>query len=217
MVVPIKRRNNISFQAMQLLYNFINTYIPDINADRLAVSGQWVYPTVPEAPNELYPRIALLNRTVTYEEYGAGRYMDTERNASTGQAEHMVFGKIAIVPITIAVFVKRKQMHEVTYVDETTHTVRNSKQSDYLGELISKSLEMYKNDYFIPNKVDFRNLKTSRSYDDNDYLIAKNIDLELIMFDEWEYDFTDPAYNEGFTNAFETNYTVTQQGDCPLQ
>jgi len=123
----------------------------------------------------------------------------------------MVFGKIAILPITIAIFVKRKQLHEVTYVDGTTHNIRNSKQADYLGELIQKSFEMYRNDYFISQKVDFRNIRVSRSYDDNDYLIAKNIDLELIMYDGWEYDFTDPLYDEGFASSFEPSYTVTQK------
>ena len=197
MTLVIKGRNHLSFEPMQVLYNLINTNIQDINADRIATSGQWIFPTVPESNDENYPRVALINRNIRFEEYGAGRFIEYERNATTGDAEHMVFGKVAILPITIAVFVKKKQRHEVEYYDGTTHPLTNTKQADYLGEKIEKYLEMLRETYFIPQKMDIKILGMSRSYADNDFLIGKNIDIELSLFDAWEYDFTDAGYNEG--------------------
>jgi hypothetical protein len=206
MVVPIKAGNHVSFAPMQVLYDLINSKITDINAERRANSGQWVFPTVPEAEDENYPRIAILNNGINYTEYGAGRFI--QENYSGGQATDWQYGRIATLPVIIAVFVKKKQRHEADYFDGTSHVLTNTKQSDYLGEKIAKLIEMYRSVYFIPNGMDVKVTGITRSYDDSQFLIAKNISIEVVMFDKWGYDFTDPSYDEGWINNIDLTITV---------
>ncbi len=195
MTTILKGRTHLSFQPMQQLYNLISDKVTDINAIRRAKptarERQWIYPTTPEANDENYPRIAIINENVRFEEYGSGRWIGYERN-NVNEVEHIVFGKVAILPITIGVFVKKRQRHEVEYYDGTTHVVQNTKQSDYLGEKIAKMIEMWREVYFIPYNMDITITGITRSYDDSEYLIAKNIEAEIVMLDEWEIDLTDP-------------------------
>ena len=214
MTTVLKGRNHLSFAPMQQLYNLISERVTDINAARSAKSTsrerQWIYPSTPESNDENYPRVAIINEQVRFEEYGAGQYSHMER--SLGQAEHMVFTKVAIMPVTLTVFVKRKQRHEVSYYDGTTHTIQNTKQSDFLGEKIAKFLEMYRQQYFIPNNMDIKIIGMSRSYDDNDFLIAKNIDCEIVMMDEWEIDLTDPSSTIGIIQNINLTIDVNKTG-----
>lgn len=196
MTTVLKGRNHLSFAPMQQLYNLISNSVTDINSARLAKSTarerQWIYPSTPESNDENYPRIAIINEDIRFEEYGSGQFSGYEKNIS-GDVEHMVFTKVAILPVTIGVFVKRKQRHAVPYYDGTNHTIQNTKQSDYLGEKIAKYIEMLRSQYFIPYNMDIKVTGVTRSYDDNDFLIAKNINAEIVMMDEWEIDLTDPA------------------------
>ena len=215
MTTILKGRNHLSFAPMQQLYNLISTNVTDINLIRAAKptakEKQWIYPSTPEANDENYPRIAIMNQDVKFEEYGAGQFSGYERNLS-GDVEHIVFTKVAVLPITIGVFCKRKQRHSVTYYDGTTHTIQNTKQSDFLGEKIAKFLEMYRQQYFIPNNMDIKIIGMSRSYDDNDFLIAKNIDCEIVMMDEWEIDLTDPSSTIGIIQNINLTIDVNQTG-----
>ena len=69
---------------------------------------------------------------------------------------------------------------------------------------------MYRSTYFIPNGMDFKITGITRSYDDNDFLIAKNINIEVELFDQWYFDFTDGAYNEGIVTTFDLTITPDQ-------
>lgn len=207
MTIPIKPINHLSFAPMKVLRDLIVDNVTDINATRRAVGGQWIFPTVPEANDENYPRVAIINRSVSESEYGAGRYMEMERDGS-GNAEKMIFGKVAILPMSVIVFVKKKQRHEVEYFDGTTHILTNTKQADYLGEKIAKEIEINRQKYFIANNMDIAITGMSRSYDDGGFLIAKTINVEIESFDKWGFDFTDPAYDEGIIADYEVNATI---------
>jgi len=215
MTTILKGRNHLSFEPMQQLYNLISEKVADINAVRsakpTAKERQWIYPSTPESNDENYPRVALVNENVRFEEYGGGQYSHTESDIS-GNAQHFVMTKVAILPITIAVFVKRKQRHQVTYYNGATHTIQNSKQSDFLGDKIEKHIEMYRTQYFIPNNMDIKIIGMSGTYDDNDFLVAKNIDVEITMMDEWEIDLTDPSSTVGVIQNINTDITVTPIG-----
>lgn len=211
MTEVIKGRTHVSFKPMQAIYDLINTEVQDINSVRSAkatpAERQWIWPETPEKNDENYPRVAVVNSTIRFEEYGAGQHLEIERDIS-GNAEHIVSAKVAILPVTIGVFVKRNQSHSATFYDGSAHTIRNSKQADFLGEKIAKYLEMLRSQYFIPLDMDIRITSVSRSYDDNDFLIAKNINAEIVMKDEWEIDLTDGASTVGIIDTINTDIVV---------
>lgn len=194
MTVSLKGRTHLSFKPMQAIYNLISEKITDINAVRRALptsrERQWIYPSFPDANDEKYPRIAILNNNARFSEYGSGQFVDYERGV-TNKVEHMVFAKVATIPITIAIFVKKRQMHSVDYYNGTAHSIKNTKQADFIGEKIAKFLEMFRTEYFIPFNMDLKVLGVTASYDDNSFLIGKNIEAEIVMLDEWEVDMTD--------------------------
>lgn len=213
MTTVVKNRTHLMFKPMQVIYNLITNEITDINSKRSALptprERQWVYPTYPEAEDENYPRIALIAGTATPTPYGTGDFIEYERDIS-GNAEHMVFGKVVKLPITIGVFVKKNQPHQVTYFDGTTHTIRNTKQVDFVGDLIPKIIYMFRSKYFIPENMDIKVVSVSETYEDNDFLYAKNISIEIEMFDEWEFDFTDPSSTVGIIQNIDLNIDVTR-------
>jgi len=212
--VVLRGRNHLNFAPMQVLYNLINEKVQDINATRRSKptpsQRQYVFPTFPEANDENYPRIALVNENVRFSEYGSGRFLKYIK--SGGKVEHIVFAKVATLPLTISIFVKKKQKHAVTLYDGSTIIVQNSKQADYLGDMIEKCIEMYREEYFIPNNMDIRILGVSRTYDDGDFLLVKNIDCEIEMFDEWELDLTSPESTVGNIDNINLDINVEQVG-----
>jgi len=145
MVEVLKGRNHVSFTPMQTLFDLIDTEVADINVERAAKvtarGRQWVYPSTPEKIDEKYPRVAILNDNIRFEEYGTGQFLELEKVA--GVTERMVFAKVAIIPVTIAVFVKRNQRHTVTYYDGVSHEIQNTKQADFIGDKIAKFLEIF--------------------------------------------------------------------------
>jgi len=204
-------RNHLSFQPMQQLYNLINEKVIDINADRRNQTDprkrQWIFPSYPEANDENYPRVALINENIRFEEYGSGRIVEYEKDI-LGNTDAMLFSKVATLPITIGVFVKKKQRHEVSYYDASVHTIQNTKQADFLGEEIEKAIEIWRELYFIPYNMDIKITGISRTYDDNDFLIAKNIDIEITMMDEWELNFQDPSCPYDLIRQINTNLNI---------
>jgi len=103
---------NIYFDPLRLLKSVIETNVLDINAIRRARSDEskreWIFPTTPDADDENYPRLALVQGQMTQEEFGAGRIICRVRDAN-GDIRSEMFGTIATVPITVGVFVKKKQ------------------------------------------------------------------------------------------------------------
>jgi len=196
-VVVIKGTNNLNFQPMQVLYNLITQKIADINSARAAKptskERQWVFPTFPESNDENYPRVALINDNVRFVEYGSARYISSDR--VLGNVTKIREGVIATLPLTIGVFVKKRQRHTATLWDGTSQSVQNSKQADFIGDLVAKIVNMYHEQYFIPENMDIKVVGVSKTYDDNDFLLAKNIECEIEMFDEWYEDYTDPGTN----------------------
>lgn len=186
-------QKNIFFEPMQELYSLIDDNINDINEERAsrptAKERQWIYPTTPEANDENYPRIALIPETVRFEEYGAGRYLQTDYT-STGDVKRDKYGRLAIVPMTIGVFCKKGQKHNAVYFDGTVHTIQNSKQSDFLGYLVANMIEKNREN-FIKKNMDIKIINISTSYEDNDYLWAKSISIEIEVWDVWQTEYSD--------------------------
>lgn len=186
-------KNHIYFEPMQVLFDTLDTNITDINAVRAArptaTGRQWIFPTEPEANDEDYPRIALIAEDVRWEEYGPRRLIEQVRGVGN-VLEKERFGKVAVLPITIIVFVKRKQRHEVTLYDGSTKTIQNTKQADFLGSLISKVLMERRELDFIPLQMDIDVLASSRTYVNNEWSWGKQVDIEITMFDVWEIDYT---------------------------
>ena len=185
-------QTNIFFEPMNELFTLLNANVQDINSQRATnpdlKARQWVFPTTPEANDENYPRIALIPEAIKFEEFGAGRWLQTDvRNNSVVREK---FGRVATVPITIGVFCKKGQKHKVVYFDDTTHQIQNSKQSDYLGYLVSNVIEKFRNN-FISKNMDIKTTGISTSYEDNDFLWAKNIDIEILIYDVWQTDYSD--------------------------
>lgn len=208
MTLVKKAVNHASFMPMQALYDLINTKVQDINSVRASKptskEKRWIYAQEPREKDAMYPRIALLNGNIDYEEYGAGTYISTQKDI-LGNTEKIFYGKVAKLPITISLFVKKMQMHTVTNYNNTTSNLKNGKQADFLGEKIAKYLEMYRSEYFIANNMDIKVTRITRSFDDNDFLIAKNIYCEITMTDEYAYDFTDPSSTVSMINHIDLN------------
>jgi hypothetical protein len=194
---------------MQQVYSLINTEVEDINADRRSQSTprkrQWIYPSTPNSDDENYPRIAILNDQIDFQEYGSGQYIETVRSA--GQVQQIVYGRIAILPVQISVFVKKKQRHQVTLFDGSAKVLQGKMQADFIGDKIAKFLEMYNQTYFIPNNMEIRVTSIGGTYNNNKFSYAKDIQAEIVMMDEWEEDFTDPGYTDGFIQQIDLNVT----------
>lgn len=200
MTIVKKAVNHDTFTPMQTLYNLINTTVQDINSIRAnkttTKERQWIYPEEPLSNDELYPRIALKIGTLRFEEFGSGQYINTTYNISN-QATSVNYAKVAILPVTVVVFIKKNQSHTVEYYNGTSHKLKNSKQADYLGFKIAKYLEMYRPEYFIPENMEIKITDVSPTYNNNDYTIAKNITTEISLLSEWKIDLTDPASTVG--------------------
>jgi len=181
--------DNVFFKPMQFLYDLINTNIQDPNKERRESTNpkdrQWIFPNLPEANDENYPRIALIAGSIRFEEYGAGRFIETVTD-SNGKWVSETRGMVAVLPFTIGVFVKKKQTHKVEDNDKTLVDMQNTKLADYIGYRLARIM-MSKRPEAIAKNMDLFLRDVTGTYEDNEFLYAKNIDVEfLIWFAEEE-------------------------------
>jgi len=191
------KQNNIFFDPINLLYKVINDNVNDPNKLRADSENykekQCIFPTTPESNDENYPRIALISEDVRFETYGGSNYIEDIENGLTGSDRRVLrthYGKVAIIPFTIGVFVKKKEKYSVEYYDGTVHNIQNTKLSDYIGNQIAKVLQLNRRT-FIDNNMDIRILSISSSYDNNSFTWAKNIRIEIELFDVWTKNYSD--------------------------
>ena len=205
---------HLSFGPLQQIYNLINEQVQDINGVRSSETDlkkrQWIYAAFPESDDENYPRVAIINDDIRFEEYGDGQFVSYDKDNS-GNVTHINYGKVAIMPISITVFVKKRQQHSVTYYDGSVNNIQNGKQADFIGEKIAKFLEVYESQYFIPYNMNIEVKSVSKSYDDNDFLIAKTIECEVVLMDSWIDDLTSQDANEKTIREIDENVTVNPQ------
>jgi hypothetical protein len=184
---------NVFFKPMQFLYDTINSGISDPNQERAnqvdPQSRQWIFPTTPEAIDENYPRVALIAGNMRFEEYGAGRFIETVTDQS-GNWQSETRGVIAVLPVTIGVFVKKKQFFRVEDIDGSISTMQNTKLSDYIGYRIANLMVTARNAAIAKN-MELKVSNITSSYEDNEFLYAKNVEIELMMFMAAETKFGD--------------------------
>jgi len=184
-------QNNVFFDPMQVMYKVLTDTVIDVNKVRsikeTARERQWIFATTPESNDDMYPRLALIPGTVTFETYGAGNNLEQVDNGLTGNDRRALrdhYGKIAIVPMTIGVFVRKKQKYEVSYYNGEIHKIQNSKASDWIGNEVAKQIQINRNE-FIKAGIDVAINSISTSYEDNEFLWAKNIEVTITVMDVW--------------------------------
>jgi len=175
---------NVFFKPMQFLYDLIHNNIQDVNFSRRTSTNlkdhQWIFPEIPEANDELYPRIALIPGNITFEEYGAGRFIETVTDENDDWISE-TRGVIAVLPITIGIFVKKKQVHAVELLDNSVQDMQNKKLSDYMGYQLVQLMISKRNNFISQNMEPF-DVTSSESYEDGQFWYAKEVNLVLKMW-----------------------------------
>lgn len=199
---------NVFFKPMQFLYGFIQSQVPDPNAARAALptpkERQWIFPNTPEANDEFYPRVAIIPGSVSVQEYGAGRYIETVTD-SNGDWVSETRGVIANVPVTIGVFVKKKQTHTVDDFGVLS-AMQNTKLSDYLAYQFLRALIAGRSE-FIAQNMDFaEEPQVTDTYEDNEFLYATEVTFTLRTWLAIEEQFS-PA---DLIRQISLDFTVTQ-------
>ena len=178
-------QENVFFKPMQFLYELLNANVKDVNEARSTAPDphdrQWIFPDVPEANDENYPRIALVPGTITIEEYGAGRYIETVTDDLTGAWKSETRGVIASIPMTIGIFVKKKQRFSVDLLNGNTTIMQNTKLSDYIGYQIIELL-IKKRSEFITKQMDLSDISSSQSYEDGQFWYAKEVTFTMNLW-----------------------------------
>ena len=180
-IQDIQETNTIFYRPLQELFNVINDNVPDINSTRASKTDargkQWIFPTLPAAIDQNYPRIAIISDDVTFEEYGAGDFIETIKDGS-GNVIREIFGNLATIPITITAFVRRNRPEQITNYDGSNETAQNEKVASWLIDRVQKTI--FQNQDFLKAKdLRTRVLSISSSYNDSEYLIGKNLDIEI--------------------------------------
>lgn len=175
---------NVFFKPMQFLHDLINSNVADVNFARRTSSNpkdhQWIFPEIPEANDEMYPRIALIPGNLTFEEYGAGRFIETVTDVNNdwiGETR----GVIAVLPVTIGIFVKKKQVHSVTLLNNSVQDMQNKKLSDFMGYQLVQLMTTKRNDFIEKNMEPF-DVNSSESYEDGQFWYAKEVTLTIKMW-----------------------------------
>jgi hypothetical protein len=182
--------NEVYFDPLQVLYDVLNQSIPDINEVRRELSSErerrWIFPTLPEENDNNYPRIALVAGQIQSEEFGGGRIVSEVRQLNNTMTSE-VYGTVMTLPITIAAFTRKETEHEVVFADKSTRTLRNRAQAAWLGGRIAKELERNR-DKFLEKDIDIFVKRVSGAYEDNNFLWASNVEIELVFKNLWNVD-----------------------------
>ena len=179
--------NNVVYvQPLQVLKDVIFNNVTDINSNRSsqsqAADRAWIFPTTPDENDERYPRLAIIPNRPTFDEHGAFRIFKKEY--SLGKVNNYVYGNFVVIPVTIGVFVKKKQTWPIIDYDGSTKYTQNSLQVAYLLDRIQKMLNA-KRSVFIANELDFKITGMTFAYEDNEFLWAGEISIEILVKNYW--------------------------------
>lgn len=187
----ILKQQNVYFEPLQVLFDVINSHVPDPYQERAtrptAREKRWIFPNTPEANDENYPRIALLHGNLTFEEWTAGQFLESQKNVGGGISE--VNTNLAVLPIVVGVFAKKTSHRglDVTDYDGTERYVENSMLVTHLLDKIQKEIHAHRTD-FIDKDMEISILNMDGPYEDNDFLWAGNINMEVRMKNIWTED-----------------------------
>lgn len=188
----VRKQNNTYFEPLQVVYDVINQNVLDPNKERsLSVKQserRWVFPTMPEANDENYPRIAVIHGKPVISESQAGQLLETQFVPNMVKD---IYSNIVVIPVTIGVFTKKTSHKalEVNDYDGTKRFVENSAQVAYLLDRVQKALHSHRRD-FIDKDMDIKIIDFEGAYQDNDFLWAGNINMEIVINNMWVDDIT---------------------------
>src|SRR3990172_9808171 len=189
----ILNERNIYFAPLQILHDVIFNNVPDPNKLRAEQENpkdkKWIFPTTPEANDENYPRIALIHGRIRFEKWGADRLV-TQVIDVPNKLVREIYADVAVLPVTVGIFCK-KTTHkslEVKDWDNTTRWVENSAQVAYLLDKVQNEIKRHREE-FILKDIDFEILNAEGAYEDNEFLWAGNIDIELYMKNIWTVEY----------------------------
>ena len=126
---------NNPFQLLYTKLDEILKLIPDINSVRAArttsASRQYIFPYYPEKNDEDYPRLRLRFANPTVTEYGAGQIVQEVENTA-GNVIKTQYGQYLIFDVSIGIFTKKDQIHNVTTSSGSLKPMRNQLLGDTL-------------------------------------------------------------------------------------
>ena len=181
--------NNPLIDSYNLIEQVIRTYVTDPNSLRRgkteASERQWIFPEVPESIDQFYPRIAILLNNFGYSENGAGRLHDIYNEANT----QTVSGNWAVLELQVTLFIKKKELYEVSYEGSDTK-MRNKLLASFLINEISKQLDINR-DFFITQKQADMTVGTIGDvYEDTNLTWAVDLPITISMPNTWVQNFT---------------------------
>jgi len=218
---------NIYFEPLNLIYDILNKYVPDINDVRLNrdKEGQrkWIFPSYPESNDENYPRIAVMQGRAYHVDWTPLQLETTILNVND-QTFYDVYSNLVTLPVTIGIFVKKTKdkAFQVTDYDGTRRYVQNGAQVLWLMDRAMKAILAHRS-VFIQKGIDMTIIDQDAPFEDNDFLWAGMISLELVYLNRWTTEFFDGGTAGDNTlistadlggDLQDSNITVIPKGDC---
>jgi len=191
-MAQILTQRNVNFRPLEILHKVIFDNVRDPNVVRSSKptprERNWIFPDTPEANDENYPRIAIIQGKPRIEEWTAGQHLKDEIDTSKKLVRE-INSNLITIPVTIGIFTK-KTKHQALEVDEydgTKRFVENKAQVAYLLDRIQKEIHIHRID-FINEDIDMKILDIEGAYEDNDFLWAGHISMEIWMDNIWTRD-----------------------------
>lgn len=203
----VHKERNVYFDPLQIVYDVIRSNVLDPNPERRERSSEderrWIFPTTPESNDENYPRIAIIHGRATVEEWTAGQFVEYIKDPAQKLVRE-VNSNIVRIPVTIGVFTKktRHKSFEVTDYDGTKRYVENSAQVVWLLDRIQNALHRNRR-AFIDKDTDIEIKDMEGAYEDNDFLWAGDIQMDIVIKNVWTNDIPNIIENIGLNLTVE--------------
>ena len=202
---------NPYFKIFNIFDKFITNNIIDINSIRANKSTpkerRWIYPGYPEKNDENYPRIAIKFGTPSFEDVGANNFIEETIDNSTIVKSN--YGFLMNTNVTLFVFIKKDQVHNVAYYDGSQHPTKNEKQIDFLTGNIITELKSKYNDFVNAGLTLGKDISSISTYEENDFLFAAEIEIPVQIMVSNEECYSEEDIIATIINSFEGTVVAT--------
>jgi hypothetical protein len=202
----VEINNNPWYTIYNNIKNVIFNNVTDVNSVRRGLSSSseknWIFPNAPEKSSNQFPVIAITLNSITPEEYGAGRYIDSS-SVSGGIDES--YGNYLNFDIVLTLFIKKKERFQVTLQNQSTSKyIQDNLLMSYLVTEITKQLKKNRNTFFNNDVDEFEINDITPMYEDNHMTYACDIRVTARMLDVWGISYD----SDSLIDIINKSYTV---------
>ena len=165
------------------LYRIFKPKIKDINPERLAQNGEYIFPTLPRGSDKYYPRYTIKILNIEPKSISSGKFL-----AKTDKSK--ISGYVHDVTIWIGVFIKTDQYFDIVLPDGNVRRAKNTLLLTYLLDDLIKvvdesELELKELSYFY-NPFD-RSIEQEFEYDTSRTFAYLTFKLSILNDTEMVY------------------------------